>query len=198
MSHPNLFQSSSPALASSVWQVADVQEMLYGWRGGLAVLLNAEWDAEATDAELASFVRSFDTIYCFGPLEIQVGNDGNRTVTKHMGDFAPHQHQEFGPNFRGSTLPWTCDGPSSCFGGRIRRLNVSNQLATQGDRSLRVLWQGFFSKKEGCVFKWVKKGSPSATPWHILSREGSEAWQVCSSFDTAKWRRRIIVLSTHA
>lgn len=47
--------------------------MLFGWRGGLVATLNAEWDADGlADADLASFVKSFDHIYCFGPLEIQV------------------------------------------------------------------------------------------------------------------------------
>lgn len=41
----------------------------------------------------------------------------------------------------------------------------------------RVL-QGFFSKRSGCIFKWVKKGSPAAAPWHILLKEGDAAWQV--------------------
>ncbi len=54
-------------------QVADLQEMLFGWRGGLVATLNAEWDADGlADADLASFVKSFEHIYCFGPLEIQV------------------------------------------------------------------------------------------------------------------------------
>jgi hypothetical protein len=44
----------------------------------------------------------------------------------------------------------------------------------------RQLLQGFFSKRSGCVFKWVKKGSPAAAPWHILLREGDAAWQVRS------------------
>lgn len=28
------------------------------------------------------------------------------------------------------------------------------------------------------MFKWVKKGSPAAAPWHILSREDDGPWQV--------------------
>jgi hypothetical protein len=90
-------------------QVADVQEMLFGWRGTFVATLNATWDAEdATDTDLASFVKSFEHVYCFGPLDVQ----------------------------------------------------------------------GFFSKRSGCIFKWVKKGSPAAAPWHILLREGDAAWQV--------------------
>lgn len=90
-------------------QVADVQEMLFGWRGTFVVTLNAEWDAEGiADTDLASFIKSFEHVYCFGPLDIQ----------------------------------------------------------------------GFFSKRSGCVFKWAKKGSPAAAPWHILLREGEAAWQV--------------------
>jgi hypothetical protein len=45
----------------------------------------------------------------------------------------------------------------------------------------RWLLQGFFSKRSGCIFKWVKKGSPAAAPWHILLREGDAAWQVRST-----------------
>ena len=52
-------------------QVADVQEMLFGWRGGFAAALNLEWDDDQADADLASFVKSWDCVYCFRPLDIQ-------------------------------------------------------------------------------------------------------------------------------
>lgn len=56
-------------------QVADVQEMLFGWRGTFVVTLNAEWDADGiSDTDLASFMKSFEHVYCFGPLDIQVCN----------------------------------------------------------------------------------------------------------------------------
>lgn len=49
-----------------------MQEMLFGWRGSFVAALNAEWDSEdATDADLAAFVKSFEHVYCFGPLDIQ-------------------------------------------------------------------------------------------------------------------------------
>ena len=54
------------------WQVADAQEMLFGWRGALAVTLNAAWDPEQVDPDLKSFVKAFDAIYVFQPLSIQV------------------------------------------------------------------------------------------------------------------------------
>lgn len=54
------------------------------------------------------------------------------------------------------------------------RFSLNVRLLTAG---LDVL-QGFFSKRSGCVFKWAKKGSPAAAPWHILLREGEAAWQV--------------------
>ena len=50
-----------------------------------------------------------------------------------------------------------------------------------GVLTARRLLQGFFSKRSGCIFKWVKKGSPAAAPWHILLREGDAAWQVRSN-----------------
>jgi Domain of unknown function (DUF1995) len=54
-------------------QVSDLQEMLFGWRGTFVVTLNATWDTEdTTDADLASFVKSFEHVYSFGPLDIQV------------------------------------------------------------------------------------------------------------------------------
>jgi hypothetical protein len=54
-------------------QVSDVQEMLFGWRGTFVATLNATWDMEdTTDTDLASFVKSFEHVYCFGPLDIQV------------------------------------------------------------------------------------------------------------------------------
>lgn len=89
-------------------QVTNLQEMLFSWQGRLATLLNAEWEEEQADADLASFVKSWEYIYCFGPLEIQ----------------------------------------------------------------------GFFSKREGCIFKFAKRGSPASAKWSILIREGSQDWQV--------------------
>ena len=53
----------------------------------------------------------------------------------------------------------------------------------------RRLLQGFFSKRSGCVFKWVKKGSPAAAPWHILLKEGDAAWQVV----VANYRRYTVL-----
>ena len=53
-------------------QLADVQEMMFDWRGSLAVTLNAGWDAEQTEGDLSAFLRAFETIYCFQPLAIQV------------------------------------------------------------------------------------------------------------------------------
>lgn len=89
-------------------QVTNVQEMLFSWHGRLATLINAEWDEEQSDADLASFVKSWEYIYCFGPLEIQ----------------------------------------------------------------------GFFSKREGCIFKYTKRGSPSSSKWSILTREDGKTWKV--------------------
>jgi len=60
-----------------LWQVADAQEMLFGWRGALAVTLNAAWDPEQVDPDLKSFVKAFDAIYVFQPLSIQVRVQGS-------------------------------------------------------------------------------------------------------------------------
>lgn len=67
-------------------QVADVQEMLFGWRGTFVATLNATWDAEdAADTDLASFVKSFEHVYCFGPLDIQVCTyQGVRQTTNQL------------------------------------------------------------------------------------------------------------------
>ncbi len=59
------------------WQVADAQEMLFGWRGALAVTLNAAWDPEQVDPDLKSFVKAFDAIYVFQPLSIEVRVQGS-------------------------------------------------------------------------------------------------------------------------
>ncbi len=59
------------ASCNSGLQVADLQEMLFGWRGGFAAVLNSEWDDEQDDTDLASFVKSWESVYCFRPLDIQ-------------------------------------------------------------------------------------------------------------------------------
>ncbi len=38
--------------------------------------------------------------------------------------------------------------------------------------------QGFLSRTEGVIFKWVRKGSPAAAPWQILKQEGENLRQV--------------------
>ena len=39
--------------------------------------------------------------------------------------------------------------------------------------------QGFLSRTEGALFKWVRKGSPATAPWHICKQEGAKLRQVC-------------------
>ena len=71
--------------------------MLFGWRGALAVTLNAAWDPEQVDPDLKSFVKAFDAIYVFQPLAIQV----LCSMTGHLLPLlACHQR------LKGSAGPW--------------------------------------------------------------------------------------------
>lgn len=45
---------------------------MFSWNGRLATLINADWDEEQADADLSSFVKAWEYVYCFEPLEIQV------------------------------------------------------------------------------------------------------------------------------
>lgn len=53
-------------------QVEKVDVLLSQWRGRIAILLNAEWTVETVDSKYSAFVKSFDSIYSFLPLAIQV------------------------------------------------------------------------------------------------------------------------------
>lgn len=61
-------------------QLADVQEMLFDWRGAVAVTLNASWQPEHTEGDLSAFLRAFEYIYCFQPLAIQVCGCSNGNI----------------------------------------------------------------------------------------------------------------------
>lgn len=46
--------------------------LLSRWRGRAIILLNAEWTAETVEPQFKAFVRSFESVYSFLPLAIQV------------------------------------------------------------------------------------------------------------------------------
>ena len=47
----------------------------------------------------------------------------------------------------------------------------------RGPEAVNAL-QGFLSRTEGAIFKWVRKGSPAAAPWQILKQDGENLRQV--------------------
>lgn len=53
-------------------QVEKVDVLLSRWRGRAVILLNAEWTVETVGPEFKAFVRSFESVYSFLPLAIQV------------------------------------------------------------------------------------------------------------------------------
>lgn len=53
-------------------QVEKVQVLLSQWRGRAVILLNAEWSAEDVDSQHKAFAKSFESVYSFLPLAIQV------------------------------------------------------------------------------------------------------------------------------
>lgn len=54
-------------------QLGDIEELLKKWRGRVVILLNPAW-AEGRDvpSKHAAFVKSFEVVYCFQPVAIQV------------------------------------------------------------------------------------------------------------------------------
>lgn len=53
-------------------QVEKVDVLLSQWRGRAIILLNAEWTVDTVDPQFTAFVRSFESVYSFLPLAIQV------------------------------------------------------------------------------------------------------------------------------
>ena len=53
-------------------QVEKVQVLLSQWRGRAVILLNADWSAEDVDSQHKAFAKSFESVYSFMPLAIQV------------------------------------------------------------------------------------------------------------------------------
>ena len=53
-------------------QVEKVDVLLSQWQGRAIILLNAEWNVENVDPQFKAFVRSFESVYSFLPLAIQV------------------------------------------------------------------------------------------------------------------------------
>ena len=48
--------------------------LLSQWRGRAIIVLNAEWTVETVDPQFTAFVKSFDSVYSFLPLAIQVSH----------------------------------------------------------------------------------------------------------------------------
>lgn len=53
-------------------QVEKVDVLLSQWRGRAVILLNAGWTIENVDPQFIAFVKSFNSVYSFLPLAIQV------------------------------------------------------------------------------------------------------------------------------
>lgn len=62
----------APQGGLSLVQIEKVEVLLSQWRGRAAVLLNAEWTSENVDSQYKAFVKSFESVYSFLPLAIQV------------------------------------------------------------------------------------------------------------------------------
>ena len=54
-------------------QLGSTEELLRKWRGRSVVLLNPAWaDGKNIPSKDAAFVKSFEVVYCFQPIAIQV------------------------------------------------------------------------------------------------------------------------------
>lgn len=54
-------------------QLDNTEELLRKWRGRSVVLLNPAWaDGKNVPSKDATFVKSFEVVYCFQPIAIQV------------------------------------------------------------------------------------------------------------------------------
>ena len=55
-------------------QLPEAEELVTRSRGRTVILLNPEWtDTKSVPNRHGSFVGSFETVYCFQPIAIQVG-----------------------------------------------------------------------------------------------------------------------------
>lgn len=52
-------------------QLLDMAEMMSGWEGFFAVALNSEWDDNQEDSANRLLISSWQSVYCFRPMEIQ-------------------------------------------------------------------------------------------------------------------------------
>ena len=53
-------------------QVEKVDVLLSQWKGRIAVVLNADWAPDAVDDEYKKFAASFESVYSFLPVQVQV------------------------------------------------------------------------------------------------------------------------------
>lgn len=56
-------------------QLGEAEELLRKWRGRVVILLNPEWaEGQSVPSNHTAFVKSFEVVYCFQPVAIQVSN----------------------------------------------------------------------------------------------------------------------------
>lgn len=54
-------------------QLGEAEELLRKWRGRVVILLNPEWaEGQSVPSSHTAFVKSFEVVYCFQPIAIQV------------------------------------------------------------------------------------------------------------------------------
>ena len=66
--------------------MAELSSLLAKWRGKDVVLVNAGWTTESAPNSHAALARSFEVVYCFQPIAIQV-LPALRTVSHIHDDF---------------------------------------------------------------------------------------------------------------
>lgn len=56
-------------------QLGEVEELLKKWRGRQVILLNPEWaEGQSVPSNHSAFMKSFEVVYCFQPIAIQVSS----------------------------------------------------------------------------------------------------------------------------
>ena len=53
-------------------QIEKVDVLLSQWKGRMALVLNAAWAPDAVDDEYKKFAASFESVYSFLPVQVQV------------------------------------------------------------------------------------------------------------------------------
>ena len=56
-------------------QLGGAEELLRKWRGRVVILLNPGWsEGQSVPSSHTAFVKSFEVVYCFQPIAIQVSD----------------------------------------------------------------------------------------------------------------------------